>query len=59
VFHQTDNAAIESALHRALGLWFSYPEEFRQLIANSMGADYSWARSGQDYLNIYHHIRHK
>jgi starch synthase len=59
VFHQTDNGAVESALRRALGLWFSHPAEFRQLMANSMRADYSWARPGQDYLNIYHHIRHK
>jgi starch synthase len=59
VFHQVDNAAIESALSRALGLWFGYPAEFRQLMVDSMRTDYSWARPGQDYLNIYHHIRHK
>jgi len=59
VFHQADNGAIESALHRALGLWSGYPGEFRQLMATSMRADYSWARPGQDYLNIYHYIRHK
>jgi len=59
VFHQSDNLAIESALRRALGLWFSYPGEFRQLMVNAMRADYSWARPGQDYLNIYEHIRHK
>jgi starch synthase len=59
VFHQADHAAIESALSRALGLWFDYPGEFRQLMVRSMRTDYSWARPGQDYLNIYHHIRHK
>jgi len=59
VFHQADNGAIESALHRALGLWYGYPAEFRQLMASSMRSDYSWARPGQDYLNIYHYIRHK
>ncbi len=59
VFHQSDNGAIESALRRALGLWFGYPAEFRQLMASSMRADYSWARPGQDYLNIYGYIRHK
>ncbi len=30
VFHQADNLATESALSRALGLWFGYPAEFRQ-----------------------------
>ena len=59
VFHQSDNVAIESALHRALGLWYSYPADFRQLMLNSMRSDYSWARPGQDYLNIYEYIRHK
>jgi len=58
-FHQTDNLAIESALSRALGLWFGHPGEFRQLMGNCMRADYSWARPGQDYLNIYEYIRHK
>ncbi len=59
VFHQTDNLALESALHRAIGLWFAYPAEFRRLMENAMRSDYSWARPGQDYLNIYHHIRHR
>ncbi|MGA8351586.1 MAG: glycogen synthase GlgA, partial [Isosphaeraceae bacterium] len=59
VFHHADNPAIESALHRALGLWQAYPDQFRQLMINAMRADYSWARPGQDYLNIYEHIRHK
>ncbi|MCA4131614.1 glycogen synthase [Arthrobacter sp. M4] len=58
-FHQTDNAAIESALERAFGLWYDYPGEFRELMLNAMRSDYSWAGPGQDYLNIYDHIRHK
>jgi len=33
VFHQADNLATESALSRALGLWFGYPAEFRQLMS--------------------------
>ncbi len=53
VFHQTDNLAIESALNRALGLWFACPGEFRQLMTNAMWTDDSWAQPGQDYLNIY------
>jgi len=59
VFHQSDNRAIESALRRAFGLWFDYPAGFRQLMTSAMLADYSWARPGQDYLNIYDYIRHK
>ncbi len=59
VFDGPDYAGIESALSRAFGLWYGYPEEFRRLIVNGMWCDYSWSRPGQDYLNIYDHIRHK
>ncbi len=59
VFHQADNAAVESALARAFGLWFHDPVGFRQLMENAMAADHSWARPGQDYLNIYEYIRHE
>ena len=58
-FHQTDNEALDSALRRAIGLWFDYPSDFRTLIANAMKADYSWAGPGHHYVNIYEHIRHK
>ena len=59
VFHQVDPAALESAMARAIGLWYSYPAEFRELQLNGMRADHSWARPAQDYLNIYEYIRHK
>jgi len=59
VFHHTDNRAIESALSQALALWSARPREFGELAANCMRADYSWARPGQEYLDIYQHIRHK
>jgi glycogen synthase len=59
VFHHTDNPALESALGRALRLWSTHPREFGELAANCMRADYSWARPGQEYLDIYQYIRHK
>ncbi len=59
VFYHTDNQAIESALSRALQLWGTSPPKFRALAAAGMRADYSWARPGQDYLDIYEYIRHK
>lgn len=59
VFHQTDPPAVESALHRAVGLWHSYPEEFRELMLNGMRQDYSWSDAGSKYLGIYDYIRHK
>jgi len=59
VFHHTDTTAIESSLHRALGLWFAYPDEFRQLMFNGMRYDYSWNNPGRKYLEIYEWIRDK
>jgi starch synthase len=58
VFHHTDNRAVESALGRALELWSARPREFGELVANCVRADYSWARPGQEYLDIYQYIRH-
>jgi starch synthase len=56
VFHHTDNQAIESALGRALRLWFAQPGEFRRLAAAGMRADYSWARPATEYLGIYRNV---
>jgi starch synthase len=57
VFHQTDNRALESALYRAIGLWNSYPDEFRSLMRNGMRYDFSWSHPGENFLDIYEHIR--
>ena len=59
VFHQADAAGLESAMLRAIGLWYSYPDEFRRLMINGMKCDYSWNYPGQHYLNIYEYIRAK
>ena len=50
---------MESALHRALGCYYEFPEHFRNLMVNGMNSDYSWNHPGQHYLNIYDHIRGK
>jgi starch synthase len=59
LFHQADYPALESALARAIGLWHSNPDQFRELMSNGMRADHSWGPSAQDYINIYEHIRHR
>lgn len=59
VFNQPDYSGIESAMHRAFGLWWAYPQEFRSLMVNGMRCENSWNHAGQDYLNIYEYIRHK
>ena len=58
MFHQLDNPALKSAMRRAIGLWYSFPGDFRQLMLNGM-EDHSWSWPGQHYVNIYDHIRHK
>jgi starch synthase len=59
VFYQADYSGIESAMRRAFGLWYSYPEEYRKLVVNGMRHNYSWNHPAGHYLNIYEHIRHK
>ncbi len=59
VFHEADYPGLESAMDRAIGLWHSYPQEFRKLMLNGMRYDYSWNYPGQNYQNIYEYIRHK
>ena len=59
VFDHHDHQAIESAMTRAFELWYEHPRDFRSLQLNGMRADRSWAKPGQDYLDIYQSIRHK
>jgi starch synthase len=59
VFYQSDYVALESAMNRALSLWYDYPEEFRQLAIQGMEYDYSWNHPGKDYIELYELIRHK
>jgi starch synthase len=59
VFQHPDRQGLESALGRAIKHWNSRPHRFRHLMLNGMRADRSWARPGQDYLNIYQSIKHR
>ncbi len=59
LFYDADYAALESALHRAIGLWYSFPGEFHQLVRNGMAYDYSWNHPGRHYVDIYEQIRHR
>ncbi len=59
VFNDYDEQDMVSALQRAIGLWFNFPEYFRQLRINGMSQDHSWNKPGQRYLDIYEHIKMK
>ncbi|MBD2296807.1 glycogen synthase GlgA [Anabaena sphaerica FACHB-251] len=59
VFYDMDNQALESAMARAIDLWYQQPEQFQQLAIQGMQYDYSWNVPGAEYLEIYDWIRHK
>ena len=59
VFYQSDNYALESALDRALDLWYTDRKGFQQLQRQGMNCDYSWNIPGEQYIKIYDAIRHK
>lgn len=59
VFYQMDNSALESAMARAIGLYYEYPKEFEQLVQQGMEYDYSWKSAGTQYLNVYEYIQYK
>ncbi|NTU42128.1 MAG: glycogen synthase, partial [Nitrospirales bacterium] len=47
VFNDYNYAGIESALNRAIGMWYAYPLHFRELMLNGMRYDYSFNYPGQ------------
>jgi starch synthase len=59
VFYEADHQGLESAMHRAIGLWYSVPDQFRNLMLQGMQYNYSWHRAGQFYLDTYDIIRNK
>ena len=58
-FNDFNFKGIESALARAIGMWYSYPKHFRELMVNGMRYNFSWNHPGYHYLNIYEYIRDK
>ena len=59
VFDHADNPGLESALGRAIGCYYDFPDHFRHLMLNGLRCDYSWNSPGQHYLNIFDYIRDK
>lgn len=57
VFDDPIGPGLESALSRAIWLWFEHPAYFRQLRLNGMHTDHSWAGPAQQYLEIFRGIR--
>ncbi|MBE9115958.1 glycogen synthase GlgA [Lusitaniella coriacea LEGE 07157] len=59
VFYQTDSSAVESALNRALDLYYENPKLFRQLALQGMKQDFSWKNSVEKYVEVYDYVRHR
>ena len=59
VFYQSDNYALETALDRALDLWYTDRKGFQRLQRQGMACDYSWNIPGEQYIKIYDSIRHR
>ncbi len=57
VFNEFNYEGLESAMRRAIGMWYSHAQYFRELMINGMRYDFSWNYPGQQYLNIYNFIR--
>jgi starch synthase len=57
VFYQPDTHALESAMARALDLWYVNPDKFEKLAQQGMECDNSWNASGEKYMGVYDYIK--
>ncbi|MEM9135883.1 MAG: glycogen synthase GlgA [Cyanobacteria bacterium P01_F01_bin.42] len=59
VFYQQDQYALETAMNRALDLYYQSPQLFQKLACQGMAYDYSWVKSGSEYMALYESVRHR
>jgi starch synthase len=52
VFNDFNSEAMHWALHAALDL-YAKPKLWRTLVQNAMAQDFSWARQGTKYVDLY------
>ncbi|MCL6612861.1 MAG: glycogen synthase GlgA, partial [Peptococcaceae bacterium] len=52
-FSEYSGKALLDAVRRALQLYREQPEQWHRLVKNAMEQDFSWARSGVEYLQLY------
>lgn len=53
VFEDTNPRALLATVQRALQVYRNEPDAWQQLMRNAMSQDYSWPRSGKDYVALY------
>ncbi|OPX86257.1 MAG: Glycogen synthase [Pelotomaculum sp. PtaB.Bin104] len=58
-FSDYSEAHLLNTINRALKLYRERQEEWQRLVANAMGLDFSWARSGVEYLSLFQQAMNK
>ena len=53
VFSEYNGNAFRQAIDKALKVYREEPENWKQLVKNSMELDFSWARSAVEYIQLY------
>ena len=53
VFEEYSAEALLAAVERAVGRFGVENIQFRQMVARAMREDFSWDRSGREYLQLY------
>lgn len=56
VFEHPNAQGIDSALDRAIKLWYNSPDKWRELMVRTMMQDYSWDKPSLEYLKIYQEL---
>jgi starch synthase len=59
MFFEPDSQGLESALNRAIDLWYDSPKDFQKLAIQGMNYDNSWHHPGEKYVDLYDFIRHR
>lgn len=53
VFEHPDHTGLESALDRAINMWFNDREKWHKLMIQGMNMDFSWNKPAEKYVDIY------
>jgi starch synthase len=55
-FLEPTNEAFDQALLRAITCWRQEPDKWKKMIIEGMKQDFSWRKSAEEYLELYHKI---
>ena len=57
VFEHPDFPGVDSALDRAVAMWYNDPDKWRKLMVQGMNIDYSWNKPSDEYLKLYEKLK--